>query len=238
MISLVGHFMPILAVIFPVLVIVGLFGDVQGHSSPNVAFAWHPIFMSIAFPCLMFLGRWSYVVGATDWGIETKKSQRILHGAIMGVAVLVMLAGYACIITAHYPNEQFFGYNFRIQEWTQWKRVLHVYSGYVAILLTLQQAFVGTTKFIKLQNGTSTHTFHGRLGKVTILTAGFSLLMAIWFWGWSIGIKKAMFVVLALIMCAVVLVPTPPPKPEESKLVEENKPVQGQSRSSGSGLAV
>jgi len=218
--TFLGQFVPGLAVAFPILVIVGLFSDVQGHSSPTVWFAWHPVLMSIAFPCLMVLGRWSYVAGAADWGVETKDSQRVLHGFIMSIAILAMIGGYACIIKAHAPHNQFFGYNFTNHEWSQWKRVVHVYTGYLAILLALQQASVGVTKFINLQNGTKTLTFHGKLGKVNILVAGFSLMMAIWMWGWSPAMKKAMWIVLALVMSAVTFVPTPAPKPEQSKLFD------------------
>lgn len=218
--TLAGHFVPALAVAFPALVTVVLLdGDFQGHSSPRVWFAWHPILMSIAFPCLMVLGRWSYVAGAADWGVESKGAQRILHGIFMSTATVVMLAGYLCIVFAHYPNKQYFGYNFTTGEWTEWKRVVHVYSGYAAILLAVQQALVGSLKFLKLQEGTKAFTFHGKLGKLNILLGGFALMVAVWFWGWSDLMKKILLIVLGLVMAFIALTSTPPAKAEEAKLV-------------------
>lgn len=220
--SIMGHAVPVLIVAFPILVIIGMFSDVQGHSSPSVWFGWHPVLMSIAFPCLMVLGRWSYVAGP-EWGIEAKQSQRVLHAIFMGSAMIVMLAGYSCIIVAHYPNSQFFGFNFNTLEWSQWKRVIHVYTGYAAILCALQQAAVGALKFTTLQTtGIRSYTFHGQLGKLNIFLAGFSIAMAIWFWGWNRGMKKLMLVVLGVIMAAVKLTPTPPPKPEDTTLIQSD----------------
>ena len=46
-------------------VIVGMVGPVKGGGgSLSSTFTWHPILMSIGFPCLMMMGRWAYVTDA------------------------------------------------------------------------------------------------------------------------------------------------------------------------------
>ena len=53
-------------------------------------FTWHPILMSIGFPCLMMLGRWAYVSDE----IGDKETQRSVHRGLMMLATLIAIAGY------------------------------------------------------------------------------------------------------------------------------------------------
>ncbi|CAK9042799.1 unnamed protein product [Durusdinium trenchii] len=88
-----------------VAVTVGMVGPVTGGGkSLSSAFTWHPILMSVAFPCLMMLGRWAYVSDE----IGDKEQQRSLHRIFMMLASLIAVGGYVAIFMAHLPLHTFF----------------------------------------------------------------------------------------------------------------------------------
>ncbi|CAE7736216.1 unnamed protein product, partial [Symbiodinium pilosum] len=150
------------AVLAPAAIIVGLLSHHQGGGlALSAPFAWHPILMSIAFPCLMVLGRWAYV---TDL-IEDKSTRRIVHGSLMSLAALVALGGYVAMFKAHWPIKQYFGYNFTTHKWAVPARVIHDLIGYAVLSLVLFQATIGMVKIVKLQSKIKSFTFHGTLGK-------------------------------------------------------------------------
>ncbi|CAE7844426.1 unnamed protein product, partial [Symbiodinium sp. KB8] len=199
------------ALLVPLSVIVGLLSHHPGGGlTLDKAFAWHPILMSIAFPCLMVLGRWVYV---TDI-IEEKGLRRALHGSIMAVAALVALGGYVAMFKAHWPIKQYFGYNFTTQKWAVPARVIHDLIGYSTLLLVLFQAAIGTVKIVKLQNKIKSFTFHGTLGKVIMGLSAVNILVACTFWKWTTG-YKILVVVLTIAATALgVLTPSAPSKDE------------------------
>ena len=99
------------------------------NKAEYVEYSWHPILMTVAFPGLMTLGRWSYKT-EPSWGME-KSTQRTVHGLFMGLATIVALVGYLCIFMAHLPKKQFFGYNFADGKWEpETKRVVHSILGW------------------------------------------------------------------------------------------------------------
>merc|ERR1712137_1314379 len=160
-----------------------------------MGFTYHPILMSIGFPCLMVLGRWLYVIGAKH-SIEIG-TVRVSHAIVMAIAAFVMLGGYLCIFMAHLEKGQFFGYNFSKHHWVGPMGLLHVYSGYAAIFLVIQQAVIGRLKLAGLGEGMRKFRFHGTLGKLTIIMGNFTLLTAVLFWKkWSQLMKLTMLIAL------------------------------------------
>uniref|UniRef100_A0A7S1RRX4 Cytochrome b561 domain-containing protein n=1 Tax=Alexandrium catenella TaxID=2925 RepID=A0A7S1RRX4_ALECA len=174
-----------------VLTAVAMFAPLMGGGmDPKVWFGWHPVLMTLAFPCLMTLGRWSYLTGDS----RPLTSQRALHGILMGLGSLAMLLGYLAIFEAHLPQSKFFAYDFKAGAWSpDWKRVVHVYLGYALIVAVLAQAFMGARKLQVLGTGQRVLTFHGSLGKAVILLACFNIIIAIRFWGWSTPMKVCLY---------------------------------------------
>mmetsp|Transcript_31727 Transcript_31727/g.73635 ORF Transcript_31727/g.73635 Transcript_31727/m.73635 type:complete len:227 (-) Transcript_31727:166-846(-) len=174
-----------------VLTAIGMFGPVVGgNMDPKVWFAWHPIFMSLAFPCLMTYGKWVYVVNDD----RPLSARRTLHGVCMSTASLAMLIGYLCIFMAHLPQEKFFGYDFKNGKWAEYRRVVHVYLGYLLICAVLVQALVGARKLQLLGKGQRTLTFHGKLGKVIMVLAGLNIIIAVRFWAWKSSMKVPLYI--------------------------------------------
>jgi len=184
-------------------------------------FGWHPVLMTAAFACLMPSGRWIYGLDAS-WGADQQK-KRVAHRAVMGSAAILMLLGYVCILVAHSTGGQksYFGYDFKKNEWKEWKRVAHGWLGFCVILLTLAQGVMGACKLKSLNTtGERIFTFHGQMGKVIIGMAIVNMLLAVWFWGWGTGFKL-LTVLLALCCGAIGTVPWHfvAPKAEECPLV-------------------
>lgn len=172
----------------------GMFGDHEGGNMPTDDwFGYHPALMALGMPGLMTLGRWSYFL---DGGME-KAQMRKIHRAFMTCALLAVLLGYLCVFMAHKPKGQFFGYDFENAEWKEWKRVTHVWLGYTCILLSLAQAVMGFMKLESLRLGERRFTFHGTLGKVTMVLGCCAVFMAIWLWTWSSTFKAAMVALTA-----------------------------------------
>mmetsp|Transcript_28201 Transcript_28201/g.52926 ORF Transcript_28201/g.52926 Transcript_28201/m.52926 type:complete len:220 (-) Transcript_28201:242-901(-) len=174
------------ALLAPISIIVGLLSHMPGGGMKlSAPFAWHPILMSIAFPCLMVLGRWVYV---TDL-IANKDQRRRLHRALMSLAALVALGGYAAMFKAHWPIKQYFGYNFTTHKWAVPARVIHDLIGYSVLALVLFQASIGFLKIANLQKQIKSFTFHGTLGKVIMMLSAVNIVVACVFWKWDLGYK-------------------------------------------------
>ena len=183
-----------------VAVTVGMIGPVTGGGkSLSSAFTWHPILMSVAFPCLMMLGRWAYV--SDEMG--DKERQRSLHRIFMMLAAVVALGGYVAIFLAHLPLKTFFGYNFSTHKWAVPTRVLHDILGYGILFLTLAQSLMGLYKLAKVREGTlGIFKFHGTLGKVIMTLSSVNIVLACIFWSWSLW-YKILVAVLTLAVTAV-----------------------------------
>mmetsp|Transcript_132517 Transcript_132517/g.258142 ORF Transcript_132517/g.258142 Transcript_132517/m.258142 type:complete len:233 (-) Transcript_132517:489-1187(-) len=209
----------VVALAIPALVTLGMLSKAFTPSPmpASIWFTWHPILMSLAFPCLMTLGRWTYMMDPS-WGME-KQSIRHLHRALMLAAVGILLVAYLCIFMSHLPGLMFFGYNFKTREWKPWARIAHVWFGYAAVVLTIAQAFMGMLKLAALQEtGVRRFTFHGSLGKGIIILASLSFFAALRFWGgWGLGLK----LVLAMLAAFVAIYSSAWPKPIDNKCDEE-----------------
>lgn len=187
-----------------VLTAIGMFGPVQGGGiDPKKWFGWHPVLMSLAFPCLMTFGRWTYI------DERPLRIQRVLHACVMCLAMIAMLFGYLAIFMAHLSPPKFFGYYFKDKAWAEWKRVLHVYIGYTLIVAVIVQTLIGARKLKLLGTGKRTMTFHGKLGKGIIVVAAFNVIIGIRFWGWSVPMKVPMYVLVVLTVLFSVVWPRP-----------------------------
>jgi len=167
----------------------GIFGPVTGGGmDPKGWFPWHPVLMSLSFPCLMLLGRWSYIAG--DRPLD---SQRKLHALLMALATIAMLIGYLAIFQSHLELGKFFGYDFKKKVWSDPLRILHVYLGYALILGVLAQAVIGARKMQFLAMGQRILTFHGTLGKALIVGGAVNVAVAVLFWGWTTSLKVPLY---------------------------------------------
>lgn len=202
------------AVSVPVLVAYGIFSDVPGGGMPkNIAFPWHPVLMALAFPGLMSLGRWAYICGDGTLG---KPTRRIIHLVFMIAAALVGACGYYMMYKAHAPKNEFFGYEFDTGKWKSFSRCVHVYSGYTTLALVLAQVVMGFMKYANLPE--KVYKFHGVLGKITLCVANFTMLSAIYIWGWERSLKSAVAIPVIIIIVANFLAQAP-----ESNADDENE---------------
>mmetsp|Transcript_42358 Transcript_42358/g.76880 ORF Transcript_42358/g.76880 Transcript_42358/m.76880 type:complete len:245 (+) Transcript_42358:131-865(+) len=85
------------------------------------------------------------VDGSTD---TTRKKARIMHGAMMSVAVIAALIGYWCIFKNHALMGQS---QFGLDPGNPPARTAHAMFGYLLIFCLLLQASQGIAKFIKLE---------------------------------------------------------------------------------------
>eukprot|EP00933_Yihiella_yeosuensis_P034081 TRINITY_DN2762_c0_g2_i1.p1 TRINITY_DN2762_c0_g2~~TRINITY_DN2762_c0_g2_i1.p1 ORF type:complete len:220 (-),score=36.53 TRINITY_DN2762_c0_g2_i1:243-902(-) len=205
-----------LALLTPILVAITIWG-ISGMS-PSAPFGWHPVLMSLAFPALMTMGRWSYI---TD-SIAEKGQKRSVHRALMGFAAIVMLLGYLCIFLAHLPNEMFFGYDFKKKAMKPLARVVHAWVGYALIVAVLAQGVMGVQKLNLLNTeGKREYTFHGDMGKAIM---GFGILNIIIAVDFIMPWSTAMKVVISLVSCASGAVAMFWPKPD-TQTQEEQRPI-------------
>lgn len=183
---------------------VGMFGDVRGGGLPPTAWiAWHAVLMVLGFPCLMLLGRWTYLADGSV--LEGKAARRQAHRTLMILAVLAVLGGYLSVFLAHWPTKQFFGYSFQTQVWeTDKVRRAHVYVGYAAIVLVLSQAAMGVSKLQMLSRGEDKKIYskHGNLGKAILVLGCVNMALAVKFWAWGLETKLLLWALTAL--CAAV----------------------------------
>merc|ERR1719464_240517 len=158
-----------------------MFSHVQGGQMPaRASFPWHPVLMTLAFPCLMTWGRHVYTAFEH---LPNYKRWR-LHRSLMLGGGLAMLMGYLCIFLAHLPHRKFFGHNFDTGGWSEYKRILHAFIGYIVIFGVIMQSFMGFLKTRLSTKAYKTFTFHGTLGKGILLLAALNMIIAVRMWAW------------------------------------------------------
>lgn len=199
-----------------ILVISGMFssGLKGGGQKPNTAFPWHAIFMTLTYPCLMTLGRLVYLSDEA-FGLAGTHRGRTVHKWIMILATLTMFAGYICIAVAHGPKKQFFGYNATTGKWSEYRRIIHVYFGYITIALTLIQVSLGILKGRALERGKKFFKGHGNLGKVVCFMGCINVVVATRFWGWGQSMKGWTYTLT--IACGIFAVVWPRPQATEGE---------------------
>lgn len=215
----------IIAVGSCVAIVVLVATNIFANMSPKMWFSWHPVLMTLAFPCMMTLGRWSYKADPS-WGAEEKKTRRTAHGIIMGSATIIAVVGYLCIFMAHLAKKSFFGYDFGSGHWNpDHLRVAHSILGYIVIFAMIFQACVGVAKITKLNtDGIKTMQFHGFLGKVVMVGGAVNMLLAMLFWAFS-GMLK--LVLIALLSCTFFFAVIAPGSGAESSLPEAQPILMG-----------
>merc|ERR1719240_232470 len=178
-----------------------MIAPIAGGSMPlGIWFTWHQILMTLAFPCLMVIGKWVYVAD----GLGEKRDRRSVHRILMMAAWACTLVGYLAVLMDHLPERQFFGYDFALHAWKSPGVLVHTYIGYVAVLLVLFQAPMGLVKMDFLRSGVKIFTFHGRLGNMIIPLGALNIVVACCWWGWptwmamALGVSSSAAVVLVL----------------------------------------
>mmetsp|Transcript_20076 Transcript_20076/g.46158 ORF Transcript_20076/g.46158 Transcript_20076/m.46158 type:complete len:220 (+) Transcript_20076:62-721(+) len=169
------------------VVVYGIFGNVAGGGMDFAGwFPWHPVLMSLSFPCLMGMGRLANVSNVD----LAKDTRRLWHGTLMGAALVTACVGYLCIFMAHWPKKKFLGYDFQSQAWDpDWTRIAHAWLGYGTLAASLLQGFVGPLKMRAISAGDKVYTWHGTLGKLTMLGAMVVLSLAVTFQSWAVHLK-------------------------------------------------
>ena len=114
-------------------------------------FCWHPILLSMAFLLYMNEGLLVYFNNnKTDRAVS-----RYWHGRYMLLATLFSIGGYIAIYISHArENHSQFGIGHAFIN------ALHVWIGYLVLLLMLLQSFVGMSKYF----GFAKAKWHGKLG--------------------------------------------------------------------------
>mmetsp|Transcript_73029 Transcript_73029/g.136412 ORF Transcript_73029/g.136412 Transcript_73029/m.136412 type:complete len:220 (-) Transcript_73029:75-734(-) len=176
------------------VVVFGIFGNVQGGGQDSASwFPWHPVLMSLSFPCLMGLGRMANVTTVE----LSRDSRRMWHGIVMICAVAAAIFGYLCIFMAHWPKKKFFGYDFENQAWDpHWTRIAHAWCGYSILIASLVQGVFGPLKMRALSTGQRMYTWHGKLGKLIMLGVIVVLCLAVNFWTWAMPLKIVLYVLV------------------------------------------
>jgi len=151
-------------------------------------FPWHPVMMTLAFPCLMTLGRWSYHIDPS-WGADAKSTQRKMHAFCMGTATLAALAGYLAIVLAHEYHPASFPDHIVMKK-------IHYAIGRTVLLSMILQMGVGITKAMNLIDGEKSMTFHGFLGKITLGGGLVQMLHGYLFWAGFAATTKAVLIPL------------------------------------------
>lgn len=199
-----------------VVVVVLISYNMWSMMPPSVLFSWHPVLMTVAFPCLMMSGQWMYAVDPS-WGLD-KPSKRLYHRGFMLVGMVAMVAAYICILKDNLEGHVFLGYSFKDKRWQSAKSLAHAWIGTIVVVLVLVQSLAGMQKLQQLQTtGERTHTYHGKLGKVIMTLAIVNIILGIFFIGWTLGMK--MYAALTIISGGLALWC---PKPEEPKLTEDD----------------
>lgn len=182
----------------------------------TVPFSWHPVLMTLGYSCLMTLGRWAYLADPSEkLGIVDLQDRRNVHRVCMTLASAAAIAGYAAVFYAHWPSRQYFGYGFVKGQWSEWRRVAHVYIGYTLLVLVAAQAYMGLQKHKTLRSGgPRIFTFHGSLGKGIIALSTAEVLLATWFWAWGTRMKAV--VAVLVVACGVFGAYVPRPLPEKT----------------------
>ena len=168
----------------------------------NDIFSWHPIFMSVGFVVVMTEGLLSYVDVAP--GESDRKVRRSRHGLIQTIAALFVLAGYACIFSAHAKKGQS---QFALGDDETTSRILHVWIGYIVILGVLLQIAVGAFKYARLLSASvKTAKWHGKVGRWVYFFGICNVSIAVGSWsGFDAGVQVILYVFLVLITVGTLL---------------------------------
>eukprot|EP00941_MAST-03F_sp_MAST-3F-sp1_P003917 g3917.t1 len=155
------------------LLIAGMMVKSLGGTGFASWFSYHPVFMTLAFVFAMSSGILSY------FDYENRSAQRFQHAIYQCLACVFVILGFIAIWVAHAQGKksQFGGGDIG------WRKKAHVYIGYVVVLLTLLQVFVGLVKYAKITKKKQKWAkFHGISGPIIYLFGMVNVLIAVSFW--------------------------------------------------------
>ena len=158
-------------------------------------FCWHPILLSMAFLLYMNEGLLVYFNNnnKTDRAVS-----RYWHGRYMLLATLFSIGGYIAIYISHArQNHSQFGIGHAFIN------ALHVWIGYLVLLLMLLQSFVGMSKYF----GFAKAKWHGKLGVYIYFGGILNICIAAIFWNsesWR-GIVRFIVILTALSLALITL---------------------------------
>ena len=176
---------------FAVMIILGVMASDVGLSN---VFTWHPILLSLAFLMFMNEGLLVYFNGKLE---QTDRSiSRYWHARYMFVASMLAIGGYICIYISHAKtNHSQFGIGHHFIN------ALHVWIGYLVLVLMLLQTLVGMSKYFEMVKA----KFHGKLGLYIYVGGICNICIASIFWNsesWK-GIVPVLIIVLSLSLCTM-----------------------------------
>mmetsp|Transcript_48018 Transcript_48018/g.139069 ORF Transcript_48018/g.139069 Transcript_48018/m.139069 type:complete len:685 (-) Transcript_48018:60-2114(-) len=172
-------------------------------SAQPILFRGHAVLMSMAFLLLATAGMISYAskncplaprcCGPTG----TRLLRHFTHGTLNGLALACAVGGYVCIFMNH---QQAGASQFGLGRRESWSRSIHVWVGYLVLLLLLIQALSGIAKLYFLALfGTRKATFHHSLGRAMYCLAAANQLIGFTFPGllptWATPLLAAMLIV-------------------------------------------
>mmetsp|Transcript_105119 Transcript_105119/g.240868 ORF Transcript_105119/g.240868 Transcript_105119/m.240868 type:complete len:231 (-) Transcript_105119:263-955(-) len=189
------------------LVAAGMFSSFFSGMPFSAVFAWHPVLMTTAFSAAMTTGRAAYLLDSDAKQIGKRRSQ---HGMMMATSAVCALLGYSAIFVAHHRAgaSHFAAASSPI-------RKIHVYVGYLTLLLTLVVLVVGLVKIQLLTTkGEKRYPWHGQLGKAVMYLGAVTEVIGVAMWSWPlayVGLVAVVIVAAALLGIGTPRQTGPPP---------------------------
>ena len=191
------------------------------------AFSWHPICMTFGFMLFMAHGIVAYRapdearLGDGDCGLpgwrHHSATVRKAHAWLQGLAGVMVLAGLATMIAAHWGKSQFGG------DTDDWRRKMHVWVGWLVVVGVTIQIVVGPMKLVRKMcppggggggggggSGPSPVAdapfakWHGKLGMFVWVLGTTNVVIASMFWAWPSGGVQASVQLFAFVQLFVV----------------------------------
>mmetsp|Transcript_23056 Transcript_23056/g.59293 ORF Transcript_23056/g.59293 Transcript_23056/m.59293 type:complete len:255 (-) Transcript_23056:51-815(-) len=177
------------------LVAAGMFSSFFSGKPFFAVFPWHPVLMTTGFSAMMTAGRAAYLWDSDAKQINKRRQQ---HGWTMAAAALCILLGYAAIFVAHQRTgaSHFAAASSPI-------RKIHVYAGYLSLVLMVVVLVVGGVKIrFLVTQGEKRYPWHGQLGKAVMYLGAVTEVIGVLMWSWPLayaGLVAVVMVVAALL---------------------------------------
>lgn len=184
--------------------------ELGGYGAGKI-FAYHPVFMCIAFLLLIPLGLISYVGDFGERGnaaFPDKESRRLVHGVLTIIAAFLIVTGY--LVAFVYHEAKGIEHLALTDNQGTWTRPAHVFIGLIALGGAALQASAGLYKFVAAtRDRAAVLRVHGTLGPVVWIAGLLCVCLAAWFeylegaGHWTIGQATAIWLGVAALAGAV-----------------------------------
>lgn len=193
-----------------------------GTGGDNV-FTWHIVGMAVAWPGFASLGI-SVYSGTQSMSLMEKNPQRTLHMVCMLLTFAFSIFGYWAIYKAHADNGEGQTGGLAHTDAEGWHlerstaRFVHVAIGYLVLLGSLAQVPLGLWKrWAILEHGERIVKWHGKFGRVLCIGGLTASSIGVWIkfnsdGGWSMGLKVALTVGLAMMLTDTIWPLVAPPR--------------------------